>query len=162
MRKFDYQNLSRQVGIDKLDLQIISMLLKNAKTPHGEIGKKLKVSGSTVHFRIKKLEELKAINRFTLNIDFSKLGLNVIAYIGFIIDGKLHNEIVEKLKKIKEIVELHHTTGKYHMFAKIVCMNTKELKEVLITKVNSIQGVEKTETTISLEEIINSSANLLK
>ncbi|GAB4282522.1 MAG: Lrp/AsnC ligand binding domain-containing protein [Marinilabiliales bacterium] len=141
--------------IDKTDLQIISLLLKNAKTPYKEISKKLKISMGTVHVRVKKLESLKIIKGFLLDVDFEKLGYNLVVFIGLIINGKYHENVVKELMKINELIELHHTTGKYHMLAKLICKNPSQLREILIHKINSIEGVEKTETTISLSELIS-------
>lgn len=142
--------------IDETDIGIISMLLKDAKSTYTEIGEQLNVSVGTVHVRIKKLEALNIIRGFTLDVDMSKLGLDLVAFIGFTIDGKSYKKIIEKLKNIKEIVELSHTTGNYHMFAKVICKDTKQLKNVLLNKINAIDGIEKTETSISLEKILSS------
>ena len=142
--------------IDETDIGIISMLLKDAKSTYTEIGEQLNVSVGTVHVRIKKLEALNIIRGFTLDVDMSKLGLDLVAFIGFTIDGKSYKKIIEKLKNIKEIVELSHTTGNYHMFAKVICKDTKHLKNVLLNKINAIDGIKKTETSISLEKILSS------
>ena len=148
-------------GINNLDLQIISLLLKNSKIPYKEMSKKLNVSLGTIHVRIKKLEELQVIRNYTMDIDFLKLNLNLTAFIGLIINTKAHDTIVKQLKEIPNITELHHTTGGYHMLAKIVCKSTTQLREILINKINSIEGIEKTETTISLAEIISNSYNFI-
>jgi Lrp/AsnC family transcriptional regulator for asnA, asnC and gidA len=41
------------------------------------------------------------------------------------------------------------------MFAKIVCRDPRVLREVLIKNINTIDGIEKTETTISLVQLVN-------
>lgn len=148
-------SLIDQSKLDKTDLAIISLLLQNAKLPYKEISQKLKISLGTVHVRLKKLETMKIIKGFSVNVDFEKLGYNLMVFVGLIINGKNHSTVVDELKKIDELVELHHTTGKYHMFAKLLCKSPKQLREILIEKVNSIEGVEKTETTISLAEIVS-------
>jgi Lrp/AsnC family transcriptional regulator for asnA, asnC and gidA len=143
--------------LDKTDLDIITLLLKNAKTPYKEISKKLNISLGTVHVRLKKLESLKVIKGFSVDIDFEKLGYNLVVFIGLIINGKYHESVVKELLAINELIELHHTTGKYHMLAKLICKNPTQLRDILITKINSIEGIEKTETTISLAELISKS-----
>jgi Lrp/AsnC family transcriptional regulator for asnA, asnC and gidA len=50
--------MSRNTDIDKLDMQILSVLMKDAKTPYTDIAKKLYVSGGTIHVRMKKLEQM--------------------------------------------------------------------------------------------------------
>ncbi|MBI4648386.1 MAG: Lrp/AsnC ligand binding domain-containing protein [Bacteroidia bacterium] len=147
--------MEKQGNIDELDLQIITILLKDAKVPYKEIAKQLKVSLGTIHVRIKKMESLNIIKGFTLDANYYRLGFTITAFIGLIINGKLYEKVAEGLEKIEEIVELHHTTGKYHMFAKVVCEDPHALRGVLINKINNIEGVEKTETTISLSEVFD-------
>ena len=45
-------------NFDKLDLQIIHEMMENAEISYADLGKKLFVSGGTIHVRIKKLQEL--------------------------------------------------------------------------------------------------------
>jgi Lrp/AsnC family transcriptional regulator, regulator for asnA, asnC and gidA len=91
-----------------------------------------------------------------LLVNPSAVGFDICAFIGvFLEKGSEYKETVEKMRDIPEIVELHYTTGAYSMFAKIVCRDTKHLREVLNEKLQSIEGVQRTETLISLEESIN-------
>jgi Lrp/AsnC family transcriptional regulator for asnA, asnC and gidA len=47
---------------------------------------------------------------------------------------------------------LHYTTGTYNLFAKIICKDTKHMREVLHNKIQKISGIERVEAFISLEE----------
>ena len=68
--------------------------------------------------------------------------------------GSIYKDAVEQLRKVKEIVELHYTTGAYSMFAKIICRDTNHLRSVLNDHIQAIEGIQRTETFISLEESI--------
>ncbi|MGD0711149.1 MAG: Lrp/AsnC family transcriptional regulator [Bacteroidales bacterium] len=149
-------NSSEKIDIDKTDSEIISVLLKDAKRTYSEIAEQLGISTSTVHIRIKKLEALNIIKGYNLKVDFAKLGMSITAFIGFTINPKLHKEITAELLKIEEIVDLHHTTGNFHMLAKLICKDSEKLKEILQNNFTAIAGIEKTETMISLEEILHS------
>jgi Lrp/AsnC family transcriptional regulator for asnA, asnC and gidA len=63
----------------------------------------------------------------------------------------MYGVAVEELKKIPEIVKIHYTTGKYNIFAKLYCKDTKHLKEILHDKIQQVEGIDSTETIISLE-----------
>ena len=67
----------------------------------------------------------------------------------------MYDSVTEQLNKIPEVVEAHYTTGNYSIFVKVICRDTKDLKEVLTDRIQSIQGVQRTETLISLAESIN-------
>jgi len=67
----------------------------------------------------------------------------------------LYDEVVEQLKQVKEIVTIRYTTGNYNIFAKIYCRDTRHLKDILHDKIQCIEGIESTETFISLETSLN-------
>jgi len=145
-----------QFEIDALDKQILNMLINDAREPFTEIAKKLNVSGGTVHFRVKKLEDAGIINSSNINIDPTKIGYDIVAYLGiYMKNSHLDKDGIDRLKKVKEIVELQITTGKYTLLAKIICKDTKDLYTVLGEKIQSIEGVSRTETFICLEEIVS-------
>ena len=139
--------------IDKLDLSILSMLMNDAQTPYTEIAKKLNVSGGTVHDRMKKLFAMEVVKGSHLEIDPSRLGYDICAFVGMFLEkGSLYNRIVRQLQAIPEITEIHYTTGRYGIFLKIISRNTRELRSILNDKVQPIEGIQRTETFISLEE----------
>ena len=146
---------AQNLEIDNLDIQILSILMKNATTPYTEIAKELIVSGGTIHVRMKKLEEMGVIKVASLEVDPQKLGYDITAFLGIFLEkGSQYNEAVKQLKTVKEIVELHYTTGSYSIFAKIVCHDTTHLREVLNEQIQGVKGIQRTETFISLEESI--------
>lgn len=145
--------MATNLEIDKLDLQILSMLMTDAQTPYTEIAKQLDVSGGTVHVRMKKLVGLGIVKGSHLEVDAGKLGFDICAFVGmFLEDASMYNHIAKQLEAIPEITEIHYTTGRYSIFLKIVSKNTRELRTILNDKVQKITGIQRTETFISLEE----------
>ena len=139
--------------IDKTDLKILSALIEDAFIPYTELAKKISVSGGTVHVRMKKLEQIGIVKKPRMEVDYSKLGYDVTAFIGVYLEkSSLYDDVAKAFEQIPEIVNLHYTTGIYSMFAKIVCKDTAHLKEVLHDKLQKIKGIQRTETFISLEE----------
>jgi len=129
--------------------------------PYTEIAQRIHVSGGTVHVRMKKLNDLGIVKGFKLDVDYSKLGYDISAFLGIYLDkSSLYGTVAESLKAIPEVTAAHYTTGNYGIFAKIVCRDTNHLREVLYDKVQKIQGIQRTETFISLEESINRSIDI--
>jgi Lrp/AsnC family transcriptional regulator, regulator for asnA, asnC and gidA len=146
---------TKQPDIDQTDLKILSILLQDATTPYTEIGKKVYVSGGTVHVRMKKLEQMGIVKGSQIVIDTAKLGWDISAFLGIYLDkSSMFDEVAQQMEQIPEVVNIHYTTGIYSMFAKIVCRNTNHLKEVLHDKIQKVSGIQRTETFISLEERI--------
>ncbi|MDP4656290.1 MAG: Lrp/AsnC ligand binding domain-containing protein [Algoriphagus sp.] len=147
--------MEKILDIDNVDLKIISLLNEDAKTPYTEIAKKVFVSSGTVHVRMKKLEDMGVVKSATLTIDFSKLGYDISAFLGIYLEkSSLYDSVIEKLKGISEVVSAYYTTGNYSIFAKIICRDTNHLRLVL-DKIQKVEGIDRTETLIVLEESIN-------
>jgi Lrp/AsnC family transcriptional regulator for asnA, asnC and gidA len=153
--------MQKYSDIDSTDLRILSLLIENAALPYTEIGKRVFVSGGTVHVRMKKMEQLGIVKGSQLLIDPSKLGWDISAFLGVYLDkSSLYEQVASELERIPEVVNIHYTTGIYSIFIKIVCRDTGHLREILHDKIQKVNGIQRTETFISLEERINRSIPL--
>jgi Lrp/AsnC family transcriptional regulator for asnA, asnC and gidA len=127
--------------------------MANAEISYAELGKKLFVSGGTIHVRIKKLQEFNIVKGTRLNVDLKLLGYDITAFVGIFLEkSSLYDAVSKELMKIPEIVRLNYTTGNYSMFIEIVCKDINQLRYVLHDQLQKIKGIERTETLISLEE----------
>ena len=148
--------MSKNYEIDNVDLKILALLTEDAKMPYTEVAKKVFVSGGTVHVRMRKLEEMGIVQGTTLKMDYSKMGYDITAFLGIYLEkSSLYDQVIKKLYNIPEIVKVHYTTGNYNIFIKLHCRDTNHLKDVLHDKIQKVEGIERTETIISLEERLN-------
>jgi Lrp/AsnC family transcriptional regulator for asnA, asnC and gidA len=153
--------MAKNYEIDNTDLKILEILTQDAKKPYTEVAKRVYVSQGTIHVRMNKMEEAGIVERTTLRLNYAKLGFDITAFIGIYLEkSALYEKVLEKLKEIKEITNIHYTTGNYSMFVKIHCRDTNHLKEVLHEKMQQVEGIERTETMISLEESLDRNLKL--
>lgn len=153
--------MPKNYEIDNTDLKILEILMQDAKRPFTEVAKKVNVSQGTVHVRMNKMEEAGILGKTTLRINYAKLGFDITAFIGIYLEkSALYESVLAKLKGIPEITSIHYTTGNYSMFLKIHCRDTNHLKEVLHDKMQQVDGIERTETMISLEESLDRNLKL--
>jgi Lrp/AsnC family transcriptional regulator for asnA, asnC and gidA len=147
--------MSKIYEIDKLDREIMGILMKDAKVPYTDIAKRLIVSPGTIHVRMKRLERLGIVRGATLILNPARIGYDMTAFVGiYLIKGSAYSEVIKEVDRIPEIIEAHFTTGEYSIFVKVVCKNTEHLREVINDKLQTINGISRTETIISLGESI--------
>lgn len=151
-----------KLNLDKLDLEIMHHMMENAEISYADLGKKLFVSGGTIHVRIKKLQEAGVVKGTKLSVDIKQLGYDVIAFIGiYLKESSLYDTVARELQNIPEVVRVNYTTGNYSMFVEVVCKDISQLRSVLHDQLQKIMGIERTETLISLEESLNRSVRVL-
>ena len=142
-------------NIDDIDKIILSHLIRDAKMSYNLLAQKIGISNAAIYKRIAKMKAQKIIVGSTINIDLKKLGYYTCAFIGIqVLLTKLHSheQIFNKIKEIPEIIESHHISGKYSLLIKLVARDNEHLKNLIVSKIQSIDGVVSTETFISLEK----------
>ena len=144
------------VKLDGIDKKILKMLMENSRRPILEIAKNIGISGAAIHQRLRKLEKNDLIIGSSIKVNTKILGYTTMAFIGIFLDRATNNKtVVNELKEIKEILECHYTTGDWSVLAKLICKDNEDLMEILTKKIQTIKGVARTETYISLEQQIN-------
>lgn len=146
---------NEKILIDGLDKIIIRALMKDARKSINEIAKTAGISGAAVHQRLKKLENANLISGSQVIINPKVLGYKTLAFIGIYLDKAIRNpEAVKQLEKIPEVIECHYTTGDWSILIKILCEDNQHLMNLLNHKIQTIEGVSRTETFISLNQQI--------
>tara|TARA_B100000941_G_C28213037_1_gene402769 strand:+ start:134 stop:604 length:471 start_codon:yes stop_codon:yes gene_type:complete len=142
---------NEKVLIDGLDKIILRALMIDARKSISEIAKTAGISGAAVHQRLKKLESSGLISNSQIVLNPKILGYRTMAFIGIYLDKAIRNpDAVKQLKKIPEVIECHYTTGNWSILIKILCEDNEHLMTLLNDKIQTIEGVSRTETYISL------------
>lgn len=146
--------------MDEKDEKILRLLQENSKLTTQQISKKTLMPITTVHNRIKKLEKEGVIKKYTLELDNKKLGKNICAYIHITVDYKLlkeikmsQHELAKKLKQFEFVEEAAMVTGGTDIIIKIRVKDIDELDDFVTKKLRNINGIEKTQTMVVLNEI---------
>lgn len=146
---------AKELHIDGIDKIILKQLMEDARTPILGIARKIGISGAAIHQRLRKLEASGLIAGSKFVINPKVLGYKTLAFVGIFLDtASKYSEAVKRLKDIPEVIESHYTTGNYAIFIKILCRDNEHLMKVLNLEIQSIKGVARTETFISLDQQI--------
>ena len=141
--------------LDRLDRQILKMVADDARVPFLEVARSCDVSGAAIHQRIQKLTQAGVLKGSLFVIDPEKMGYQTCAFIGLNLKNpESFDEVVEKLKKIPEVVECHYTTGDYDLFIKIYALNNHHLLDIIHDKLQPL-GLARSESIISFHTAID-------
>jgi len=147
--------------LDNTDINILNQLVNNSRVSTTQIAKSTSISNVATQQRITKLEKANIIKGYTAKLDYHQLGYKTVAYLGIYLEkAKNYKTVIKKLNQVDLISEAHFTTGTYSIFAKIYAKDNLHLMEVLSEHVQSIDGIARTETFISLHEGINKEISL--
>lgn len=145
--------------IDRTDRAILALLQENARISNAEIGRRVDLATSTVHQRIRKLEEQGVIDGYHCRVNSRAVGYRLAAFVRIqTSEGARFDDIAPRLKSIPEVLEVHRVVGEDCFFAKVRVRGPDELAELLDHDLQRIPGVGGTRTTIVLQTVKESTA----
>ena len=150
------------LDMDELDISILKLLSNNGRVHSTHLAKELEVATSTIHKRIKNLESEGVIEKFSIITDPSKIDLHLTTFIGINIDSSRRINIINRLRGIDDILEIHELLEPYDLFLKVRTFDINSLKNNVLHIINEIDGVHESSTLITTKRHKEESCNILK
>lgn len=134
--------------LDEIDLKLLEILEQDSRVPYRELASKFGVSVATICNRIKKLQELGVIEKFVIQVDYTKLGYNIRALVGVTVDSKTLHETLDGFRRMECVKKIYEVAGRYDFVLEILSKDTADLRTLLTEKMSNIIGVQRTETMV--------------
>lgn len=144
------------MALDATDVKILNMLINNGRVSYSDIAKEVGMKPPSVIDRIKKMESDGVIYDYCAKVNYKKLGLDLVAFIGVTVDNPEHiDSFGTTIKDMDEdIVECYHVTGDWTLLIKIITKNTSTLAAI-IKKIRSFPGVVNTNTILVFSTMLD-------
>ncbi|MFW9906680.1 MAG: Lrp/AsnC family transcriptional regulator [Candidatus Thorarchaeota archaeon] len=140
--------------------EIITLLQQNSRMTSNEISNKTGIAQTTVYNRIKKLQEMEVIDRFTIKLNNKAIGRGLSAYVLCTVSYRTFKgeklsqiDVAKKVKALPEVEEVAIVTGEIDLVVKVGVKDVDSLNDFVIIKLRDIEGIEKTITSVVLTEI---------
>ena len=142
-------NMSQQ--LDDKDRRILALVQRDAKLSQAEIARRVGLSAAAVNERLRKLETAGFLRRYVAVVDPKAIGISVTAFVEvFIEHPRYESAFIEQILGLDEVQECHHITGEFSLLLKIRVRDMESLQQLLIHKINALEGVRQTRTVIVL------------
>lgn len=145
--------------LDKKDMEILNILRNDAKLTTKQIAKKTLMPATTVHNRIKRLEESGIIRGYAAELDYKKLGKSLSAYVLITVDYRLlkekglsQHDIARQLRKHELVEEVDMITGTHDIIIRVRASGMEQMDEFVTRYLRRVDGIDKTETIMILSE----------
>lgn len=145
--------------IDEKDKKILEILRDRGDHTTRQISKKTGLPITTVHNRIRKLKKERIIKKFTVELDKSKIGRGFKVYILILVNlsllkqkKKSQYDVAKELGRFPFVEKVDIVSGGTDLVTTIRVKDVSEFDKVLLTKVQRIEGIEKTQSLIVIHE----------
>jgi DNA-binding Lrp family transcriptional regulator len=137
---------------NSIDEKILSILKRDSRKPFVEIANSIGMSESAVRRRVKNLQDIGAIKKFTIEMGPSnKTSAITLISVSSVADTSAVSEQLLKLAGVETVYEI---TGQYDIATVIVAPTILEINSY-IDEIRKIEGVSDTNTVIILRTLVN-------
>lgn len=135
--------------MEDLDRRIVGLLSQDGRMSFTDLGKATGLSTSAAHQRVRRLEEHGVIRGYRANIDYSTLGLPLLAFISVTpLDPAAPDDVPDNLRDIDDVEACHSVAGEESYILKARVATPGDLED-LLARVRSSANVS-TRTTVVL------------
>ena len=137
---------------DEVDLQIINALRKDGRVAFSQIAEQLNVSPGMIRLRYNRLVEQGYLKVVAITNPL-RMGFKSMAMIGIRVDGSRLLDVAEKISKLDEEIYMVIVSGRFDLFAEVVCRDHEHLLSFITEKLSTVEGVRESESFLHLKII---------
>ena len=138
--------------LDQIDCRMIELLQKDGRIANTDIAREIGLSEATVRTRLNRLINEEYIQIVAVSNPL-KLGFEIVGNIRIHVDVKKMDKIIRELSALKALWFIVQTTGGTGIDAEFVAKDLNELNDLIFERINKIDGVLRTETTLFLKYV---------
>jgi Lrp/AsnC family leucine-responsive transcriptional regulator len=144
------------LDFDRFDLAILREVACDGRISITELARRIGLSKSPTQARLRRLEEVGAIQGYRAMLDPIRLGLDHIAFVEVKMTHTREAALAdfnEAVSQIPEIEEAHLIAGNFDYLLKVRTANMRRYREVLAEKISTLPHVASTSTYVAMQAV---------
>lgn len=133
--------------LDETGWRLLHELQEHARLSYAELGRRVSLTLPAVAERIRKMEDAGIIVGYRAEINPTRIGLPITAFIRISIVGDVFTRIIKVVRELPEVIECHRSTGADSFILKVQVRSIEHM-ELLIDKLTPF-GTTSTSIVLS-------------
>ncbi|WP_197220681.1 MULTISPECIES: Lrp/AsnC family transcriptional regulator [Bacteria] len=140
-------------ALDRIDLDLLDALAVEPRATVVALAERLGLSRNTVQARMTRLEQSGVFLPYERSYAPAVIGFPLQAFVNIGVRQTELPRIIAELSRVPEIVQAHGLSGSVDILARVACRDARHLFDT-DARILSIDGVERTETSLAMGEVI--------
>ncbi|MEW2460640.1 Lrp/AsnC family transcriptional regulator [Microbacterium sp. K41] len=140
-------------GLDRIDLELLASLADDPRITIVALAEKMGLSRNTIQARMARLDQTGVFLSYERAFSPDVLGFPLQAFVSIGVRQTELPRIITELARIPEVVQAHGLSGSTDLLARVACRDARHLFDT-DARILSIDGVERTETSLAMGEVI--------
>jgi Lrp/AsnC family leucine-responsive transcriptional regulator len=147
--------------LDDYDRRILQELQTDGRLTSVELARRIGLSTSATHTRIRQLEQGGHIDRYVALLNWEHAGFDMVCFVN--ISLQMHQQerieaVRSAIQEMPEVLECYHVTGEFDYLLKVAIRNRKGLERFVLHRLTPIPGVARLHTSLALSAVKSTTA----
>jgi Lrp/AsnC family transcriptional regulator, leucine-responsive regulatory protein len=139
--------------LDPIDLEILRTLQEDGRISNADLARTAGLSRAATHARVRRLEQMGAISRYTAIVDPEAVGFDLLCLIGVAMQLHSQENIARAraaIAEMPEVLECYHVTGDFDYILKVAVRNRSDLQRFILDRLTPVPGIARINTSLVL------------
>ncbi len=144
------------IQLDDIDCTLLRLLQEDARLRNAELARRVQLSATGLHKRLRRLEEAGVIDRYVAVIDREVVGYDMLCFVQVTLQRHAPDAVDNFRREVQgmaEVLECHHLTGEFDYLLKVIVRNRKHLEQFILQTLTPVRGMDRIRTSLVLSEI---------
>ena len=140
-------------GLDEIDREVLHVLQEDGRISNSDLAKRVGLSRAAMHARVRKLEHLGVITRYTAIVDPEAVGFELLCLIGIAMQLHSQENIARAraaIVEMPEVLECYHVTGDFDYILKVAVRGRADLQRFILDRLTPVPGIARINTSLVL------------
>ncbi|MDM4718776.1 Lrp/AsnC family transcriptional regulator [Micromonospora sp. WMMA1363] len=139
-------------ALDEVDRRILAELARDGRTSVRTLAERIHISRTNAYARVERLLRDGVITGFRAQVAPAAAGLGTSAYVAITIEQNTWREVSAELARVRYIEHAALLGGDHDVLALVRAPDNAALRDVVLSRVQSIPGVLSTRTWLVFHE----------
>ena len=154
------QTPSPSFELDAVDIRILNLLQKDGRLSVRELAKRVNLSSTPVHERLRRLESAGVIDHYAAVVNPGRIGQLIVVFVNVILkehSTRLGGEFIRKVTAFPEVVEFYTIGGEHDFMIKVMVPDMMAYRRFFVDQLGEVPNIARLQSVIVLDTIKNES-----
>jgi Lrp/AsnC family leucine-responsive transcriptional regulator len=142
--------------LDAVDIRILNLLQSDARLSLRQLAKKINLSTTPVHERLRRLESSGVIDHYGAVINTARIGSFIAFFVNITLkehSTRQGGEFIGQITAFPEVVEFHVIGGEHDFMIKVIVPDMTAYRRFFIEQLGNIPNIARLQSIIVLDTV---------
>jgi DNA-binding Lrp family transcriptional regulator len=142
--------------LDAIDIRMLNLLQENGRLSVRELAKKVNLSPTPVHERLRRLESTGIIDHYAAVVNPGRIGHLIVIFVNVILkehSTRLGGEFIRKITSFPEVVEFYTIGGEHDFMIKVMVPDMASYRRFFVDQLGEVPNIARLQSVIVLDTI---------